>query len=267
MSHARSFLSAKPRRRATAKLTTILDSRLHSYTLAAKGTICNWNGRATASALSLAGVALLAAPALEAEIVYTPADIHVYRSRTGVTTVSLDINNDGQPDFKFEALFGASFSSGNDIIYRMMWVDGNIPSNQAMSTNGGAKAALRAGARIGPEGKFGPNELMASCDDFNGRVVSGGQWINVQNRYLGVKFQIDGEAHYGWVRITEDCNDATITGYAYETDANRPLRAGVLPFANQSNADPAATRPSTPQPVSLGVLAAGALGLPKWRSQ
>ncbi len=266
MIHPKSSPSANRCSRATAELRTTLDHCLQAYVLAAKGTVSSWNARATVSALSLAGVALLASPAVEAEVVYTPADIRVYRSRTGITSVSLDINNDGRPDFRFQALFGASFSSGNNVVYQTMKVYGNVPSNQAMSTRG-VKAALPIGARIGPEGKFGSNPIMAVCDDFNGRAFRSGLWIDVSNRYLGVKFQIDGETHYGWVRMTVDCNDGTITGYAYETVANQRIAAGVFPSAGADSGSSAEQKPPIPEPATLGALAAGAVGLPRWRSQ
>jgi hypothetical protein len=267
VTHPNSPTSLNRRTRPALELETILDCRLKSYVIAAKGAVSNWNKTAvTASALTIAGVALLASTSAEAEVVYTPADIHVYDSRTGVKSVSLDINNDGQPDFRFQALWGESFSSGNDVVYQTMKVYGNVPSNQGLSTRGD-KAALRIGAPIGPEGKFGPNPVMAVCDDFNGRRFSSGQWINVSSRYLGVKFQIDGETHYGWVRMNVNCNNATITGYAYETIANQPLRAGVLPSANDSGLDPATPTAPGPKATTLGALAAGALGLSAWRGE
>ena len=264
MTQPNSFPAGSRRSRATAKLKSILDRHLQSYALAAEGTVHRNKQAMAASALSLAGAALLTTLPAAGEVVYSPADIHVNRSRTGVTFVPLDINNDGQPDFKFAAAFGADFSSGNDIVYRGMRVYGYGPSNQAMSSRGrnGAKAALPIGARVGPAGKFGAHSLMATCDDFNGRLVYSGAWINAENRYLGVKFQINGETHYGWVRMTVNCNDGTITGYAYETVANRPIDAGILPFANQSDASPAEPKR---QPATLGILAAGTLGLPRLR--
>lgn len=262
---SRSNSSVSPRRnRPTAELDTSLNRRLQSYVNAAKGAVVNKTAL-PASALSIAGVALVASLPATAEIVYTPADIQIQNSRTGVKSFPLDINHDGQPDFRLQALFTVSFSSGNDVVYRGMRVYGSLPSNQAMSSRGG-KAALPIGARIGSGGKFGTGGLMATCDTFNGRFFSSGNWINVENRYLGVKFQIDGETHYGWVRMNVSCNVGTITGYAYETVANRPLDAGILPFANQSDASPVEPQ-LNPKPTSLGMLAAGAVGLREWRGE
>lgn len=64
-----------------------------------------------------------------------------------------------------------------------------------------------------------------------GEVFTLGQWRNVENRYLGVKFSIQGQTHYGWVRlnvtlISPQTIQAVITGYAYETIPNTPIIAG-----------------------------------------
>ncbi|HTA23152.1 MAG TPA: hypothetical protein VK763_06435 [Terriglobales bacterium] len=254
--------------RATVELGRDLEHRLRSYAAAAMGIAKSWDKLTlAASAVGVTSFGVLASIPLEAEVVYTHADIHIFRSRTGISLVSVDINNDGQPDFQFMALWGANFSSGADTVYSYLRVYGNTPSNQAMSTSRGLKAALPAGAQIGPAEKFGPNRTMASCDVFGGKPYSGGNWVNVKNRYLGLKFQISGETHYGWIRMSEHCNNGTITGYAYETVPDQPLDAGVLPFANDGKLSPKAPLPSSPKPATLGALATGAAGLSIWRGE
>jgi hypothetical protein len=261
--------SLNRRSRPTTELNPSLNRRLQSYVSAAMGAVTNLNKSAFAvSAISVAGVALVASLPTEAEVVYTPANIKITPIRSGVTTVQLDINNDGQPDFQFAALSRASFSSGRDDFYGTLNVGGDLPSNQAMiSHQGGLVAALPRGAKIGPDGKFGPGHYMAICDDFSGSGFTSGNWVHINNRYLGVKFQIDGEIHYGWVRMGTDCNSGTITGYAYETVANQRLRAGQGAADDQIDSGPAALQQLTPKPATLGALAAGAAGLGEWRPQ
>ena len=59
-----------------------------------------------------------------------------------------------------------------------------------------------------------------------------GQWGNATNRYLGLKFAINGQTHYGWARLTTSCVysqhqcNALLTGYAYETVANKGIITG-----------------------------------------
>jgi hypothetical protein len=55
-------------------------------------------------------------------------------------------------------------------------------------------------------------------------------WRNATNRYLGLRFRIDGKTHFGWARFTIKAQArgvvATLTGYAYETVPNKPIIAG-----------------------------------------
>ncbi len=60
-------------------------------------------------------------------------------------------------------------------------------------------------------------ELRGKCE---------GPWLNVKNRYLGLKFIIKGKDHFGWARLTTTGRIALLTGYAYETIPNKPIIAG-----------------------------------------
>jgi len=110
-----------------------------------------------------------------------------------------------------------------------------------------------------------------------------GKWIHVMNRFLGLKFQINGETHFGWVRMTVKLllsrpMQVLLSGYAYETQPSTPIVAGQT--QDQDGASPAEPRVEeapgadafldnapVPKPASLGVLALGASGLPLWRRE
>jgi hypothetical protein len=126
---------------------------------------------------------------------------------------------------------------------------------------------LKAGYRVGPGGMFFPVGLAANVAATNGSVISG-PFPNVGIRFLGLKFNIDGQAHYGWaaLNVKARAHDhipdlrVTLLGYAYETVADRGLRAGEgAPQFYESKADP--------QPGTLGVLALGATALNLWRRE
>jgi hypothetical protein len=57
-----------------------------------------------------------------------------------------------------------------------------------------------------------------------------GLWDNVSDRYLGVRFNIQGKTHFGWARLTVHDKGhnitAVLTGYAYETVPNKAIIAG-----------------------------------------
>jgi hypothetical protein len=100
----------------------------------------------------------------------------------------------------------------------------------------------------------------------------------VRDRYLGLKFSIRGETHYGWLRISvqipnskKNGFNAFITGYAYETEANTAIIAGQETGAVEasSSMQPGSPQPSSSQPAqaSLGMLARGAEGIAIWRRE
>lgn len=100
-----------------------------------------------------------------------------------------------------------------------------------------------------------------------------GPWVNTTNRYLGLKFLINNEVHYGWARMSvpvqfERGGGVMLTGYAYETVPNKPLLAGEKsrPSANDA-VDPTALQVPAPASATLGLLARGADGVAIWRRE
>jgi len=69
---------------------------------------------------------------------------------------------------------------------------------------------------------------VGSC--FGGYGLS--HWCGANNQYLGVRFKIGAETHYGWVKL--DVNDSgssfTIKEYAYVEEADTGLTAGQMPL-------------------------------------
>jgi hypothetical protein len=105
----------------------------------------------------------------------------------------------------------------------------------------------------------------------------GGLWYNAHvpvTAYLGVRFQLNGRAHYGWAKLTvEGASYAKLAGYAYETIAGKSIIAGQTQGAADDSGEEdfgsgtSLTNPipDKPQPASLGMLALGAQGVPLWR--
>jgi hypothetical protein len=98
-----------------------------------------------------------------------------------------------------------------------------------------------------------------------------GPWTDVENRFLGVSLTVDGQTHYGWIRMSVDTHlvrkvRALITGYAYQSAPNTPIKAGQTSGNSEDDGqtaddDHAATplQPSVRSRASLGLLAAGAV--------
>jgi hypothetical protein len=106
-----------------------------------------------------------------------------------------------------------------------------------------------------------------------GPWVAGGQ--GVKNRYLGLKFKIGEQFHYGWARVTVTTTanqgfSATLTGYAYETIPDKPIHAGATSDAPQSaleSAPPSIQFRDADRQASLGMLSLGSMGLALWRRE
>ena len=138
--------------------------------------------------------------------------------------------------------------------------------------------ALGAGVRVGPKRRFSyAKKLMAVdyyADGTGGSGTCAGPWNNVKNRYLGLKFSIKGETHFGWARLTVTCTTmfgnhtvtGVLTGYAYETIPNKAIITGKTkgPESRDEEEGAVLTVP-TPEGVTLGTLAVGAPGLSIWR--
>jgi hypothetical protein len=210
------------------------------------------------------GVATLAfSPRAQGEIVYTSVWTPILPpANSKVNLVSLDLNNDGIVDFSFSNFRSAS----SDQIYGRMRI---LPQNgNAVWGAGTVASALQSGVKVGSS----QNKFQAGHSGMNGTICayggsgyhygSGGPWANQIRKYLGFKFTIDGEFHYGWARLTvaDACGGiyAAISGYAYETEPNTPIVTGQ---ENGSGKGLRRRPRASSEPGSLGSLAVGAASL------
>jgi hypothetical protein len=110
---------------------------------------------------------------------------------------------------------------------------------------------------------------MATATNYG--VYYFGSWVDdrAQAKFLGIKFSSAGEIHYGWARLTvvTGYKDivATLSGYAYETRANTPIRAGDRGTqGNESSSEfIVEAERAERSPQTLGRLARGAAELPR----
>jgi hypothetical protein len=201
------------------------------------------------------GVLALASPS-EAEIVYTPTNVMIHTN----VGLKLDLNGDGVADF--ELLNSTRGAVGGQRVAP------KVTGNHVIGS-GIYASALLPGVTIGNGGPFAHRArgtLMAGWSDFSNFLSSHGPWKNTRNRYLGFKFLINGEVHFGWARLSVDVSDVLLTGYAYETVANKAIVAGQTSGSHQAGrASPAENGSQVAARASLGRLAQGAAGLFAWR--
>ncbi len=218
-----------------------------------------------ALAAGAAGVSMLAlAPPAAAQIVYTPA--HSALGRVG--EIRIDLNGDGVTDVVVRESPWVRFSGGISLA-AVPAAGGGIQEGSY-----GWAAALWPGSKIGsPRAFTSKADAMALLSRFGAYYYA--SWAPLaRDRYLGIKFLIGGETHYGWARLTVSIHSRTkhigalLTGYAYETQPDTPIRAGDTGNGH-ADSEPTGQMLSAPQPearpATLGALALGASGLTIWR--
>jgi hypothetical protein len=223
-------------KRQARNLSQPLEHQLKTYALAA----------------SAAGVGLMAlAKPAAAKIVYTPT----HRVIPPNTNYYLGFTHEGG-DVLLSNVLKSSMISNILIVHASVVARGLGTYGGAAGNSAGFAFALPAGHKVGTSGQFFesfPGLVASTCEA--GNVKHQGPWQNVERRYLGVRFSIDGKIHYGWARFNVSdsaCNiTATLTGYAYETIVNKPIITG-------KTKGPDLTSLTT---GSLGQLAQGASGL------
>jgi hypothetical protein len=227
------------------------------------------------------GLLALARPTV-AKIIHTRVNVKIPAN----SRYHLDLTNDGPTDFTISTLYangpGPVFNESVD----------ETPSS-GNGAEGSPPAELIEGDQIGPSQTFygGTGTMARSAQSLMGSSLSG-NWINkgccggsccdpsISSGYLGLSFQINGETHYGWARLTvslrtkkDQTNQVLVTlvNYAYETTANMPINAGQTTDSEDNSALspdaalPAASITNPTQAVALGTLALGAQEVPLWR--
>ncbi len=231
-------------------LSGSLQRRLNSYALAAGS----------------AGVSLLALmQPSQAKVVYTGTH-KVIGNGVGY---NLDLNHDGTIDFTIQNNKGGSCTTDSCHYFEQLAI--TAPKSNDVVFNVFGAVAMKGGMAIGPKRRFDGGFKNMAYVAITSQPF--GSWINVKNRYLGLKFKIKGETHYGWVRLSVQLEPflkirAILTGYAYETVPDKPIVAGRKKEtdggADSLRQHEAALNPKQP---TLGLLAIGAPGFSIWRRE
>ena len=247
--------ATNPNPKSMGNRRSILDKQLFAY----------------AAAATAAGVGLIAASqSAEAKIVYTAANVTIPTN----TTFNLDLNNDGVPDFAFyfytygpRKPLAPPLGYHNDDLALDPSKAGNEVWGIQSSKGEECAAALPPGVKVGPGAAFQANPVLLAGS--GGSAYSTVLRCNFEGKtrgaFLGLKFLINGETHYGWANVSGVYhNQARLVGYAYETVPNQPI------FTGQKSGPVADTRSSlTPlsrtEAATLGLLARGSQGLDIWR--
>jgi hypothetical protein len=148
---------------------------------------------------------------VEAKIVYTPAHVSILGFQP------LDLNHDGKVNFYFR-----TFAGGTSTAVQVPW---NLQSLlRIRSVEPGRRPGFQCDCVVGGE-RIGPRRRFSLAGDIAGvywRIHSGhttfkwfGQWGNsgkgLKNRYLGLRFFINGKLHYRWARVSVFINGGSFS--------------------------------------------------------
>jgi hypothetical protein len=174
---------------------------------------------------ALAAGVVAAGTNAEAQIVYV--DIDPDQTYTQDHDLDIDLNNDGIVDFTLLIGSGATrhavrlgpemgneaLGSGAGNFFYPFALNVNDPINDVQTVwNGTANGSLLTMAWVYTAGG------------------SYGNWLNASDKYLGVRFFVGTDVHYGWIRFTITANAQGVTvvykDYAYNTTPDQGLLAG-----------------------------------------
>ena len=179
----------------------------------------------------LAGAMLAAGHSAQAAIVYT--DVDPDESVDG-SFFSIDMDGDGIIDFTVRqsgySYASTFFSYASNFAYFSAAFGNEF---RVPGPFGYGLSPLPYGTAISPTASFSPyggtmGNAFRFTSSYSSFSSSYGLWGGLTDRYAGVKFQISGVTHYGWVRmdVPVGYGQIIIKDFAYEDVPNTPINAG-----------------------------------------
>lgn len=169
------------------------------------------------SALS---VAMAGVSEMNGQIIYTDVNPDITEGNADTATL-FDLNNDGTDDFGIGTI-DAPAVGVNGLSSNASWVGSSASYLYPFALDSGV--AISSGQTTW----FGNGDVgtlnYTSC--YNG--IGGSNWCGVTDKYLGLRFQIAGNTHYGWARLDVSLSgdSFTLKDYAYNTVADESIDAG-----------------------------------------
>jgi hypothetical protein len=239
-----------PLHKTRIKVNEALEKRLLAY---------------AAGAGAVAAGLLSSAQPAEAEIIFTPTHVTLQPGQ------SFAIDIQGTTEFTLTDRLYVITGSFSTALFSV-----TAAPSAAVVGRAQMAAAMKLGAVVGPARPFQPGKALLAGAFRETQISQSsvfGQFANTSQRYLGLKFVIYGQVHYGWARFkTVKATDnppgviAQMTGYAFETRPNEPIAAGQTTDVSASLVLPEGATRTSLQPA-LGLLALGSAGLDVWRRE
>ena len=186
------------------KFTSLNKSKLTSYTAFAS--------------------AIVAGSAANAQVTYV--DINPDAVADSLNPYAVDFNNDAAPDMAFgvQHLSGSFSSQGQPFTYEGALAYAVFPNGLAVNSPADTTTAvLDCGVAVSQASLFGTSSgailgYAALIQPIN-LPFAQGAWLGANDKYLGYKFDLGANTHYGWVRLSVAANGETITIKEYAFNA------------------------------------------------
>jgi len=154
----------------------------------------------------------------------------------------LDFNNDATPELSFGVQYLSGADSMSGVAFTYLGTGGSVVSNTGVTLIGAidsnssfAPTVLNTGDAVSAAANFGGSSTNALA--INGVVNAGllgtfpitqGAFLDQNYKYLGVKFTVGANTHYGWVQLSIPVSAETITihGYGYNQTPDAAVNAG-----------------------------------------
>lgn len=178
----------------------------------------------------------------DAQVVYTDVNPDEVLTMTNgsINDFAVDFDNDGNEDMAV-ATYGYLYTDGTTS-YQYNYVLSFVAPNATSALVGSMQAVgsaslplvtnLTAGTVIGPSSAWLDTTAASGVQYFNVVALDGSAVFGSPNAgadiYLGSRFKIGTNTHYGWVRISipTAVSQATVKDFAYNATPNTAITAG-----------------------------------------
>ena len=174
-----------------------------------------------------------ATPSAQSEVSYRPLSIQVNFTESK----DVDLNEDGKADIQ---LYSESYIDPTDRLdaYLIRCLQGHLVTQvkltdnplfnaiNVMSYNGNELISETLASELAWGAKDG---ILAMRHTSNSTTYIG-RWSDGNEKLMALKLNIDGKAHFGWLRIryNRQQHALLLTGFAYQKKAGNSIKAGQV---------------------------------------
>ena len=204
-----------------------------------------------------AGAALALASPADASIIHSgpqniPVDVANPNQYLDIDGMTFNQNSSAVPgadvtfNHSISSYYAANVIQGPAIFLQWSW--------PVLGNNWAKRFAPSDQIQLSTPGYWANNAVLHSATNYYGVPLFGAGLFDGYKGYIGIKFDIGGNDHLGWIEYEGQSNwtAGTILGWAYEDTPGTPINAGQVPI---------------PGTFGLGLLALGAAGVARLRQR